>query len=146
MSSPVSEEARRFVAERADFLCEYCLLHEDDGFFAFQTDHIISRKHGGISDLVNLAFACPACNRHKGSDLGTISRRTGNLTRFFNPWTDVWTKHFSPAGAVIEAISDIGEGTVRILGFNEDDRVLERQTLIEIGRYPSIAALARLRL
>ena len=43
MSSPVSEETRRLVAERADFLCEYCLLHEDDGFFAFQVDHIVSR-------------------------------------------------------------------------------------------------------
>jgi len=94
MSSPVSEEARRLVAQRADFLCEYCLLHEDDGFFAFQTDHIISRKHGGNSDPANLAFACPACNRRKGSDLGTISRRTGALTRFFNPRMDAWAEHF----------------------------------------------------
>ena len=65
MSSPVSEATRRLVAERADFLCEYCLLNEADGFFAFQTDHIISRKHGGVSDPANLAFACPVCNRRK---------------------------------------------------------------------------------
>jgi len=30
MSSLVSDEARRLVAERADFLCEYCLLHQDE--------------------------------------------------------------------------------------------------------------------
>ena len=146
MSSPVSEEARRLVADRADFLCEYCLLHEDDGFFAFQTDHIISRKHGGASDATNLAFACPVCNRRKGSDLGTISRKTGVLIRFFNPRTDVWAAHFSVAGPIIEPLSDIGDGTARILAFNDNERVAERQVLIATGRYPSVAALARLRL
>ncbi len=83
MNSFVSEETRRLVAERADFLCEYCLLHEDDGFFAFQVDHIISRKHGGSSELENLAFTCPVCNRRKGSDLGTLSRSVGTLIPFF---------------------------------------------------------------
>ena len=145
MSSPVSEPTRRLVAERADFLCEYCLLHEEDGFFAFQVDHIISRKHGGSSDPANLAFACPVCNRRKGSDLGTLSRRTGTLTRFFHPRSDTWAAHFSLAGVIIEPLSDIGDGTARILGFNEDDRVAERQTLMATGRYPSIPALARLR-
>jgi len=145
MSSPVSEETRRLVAERADFLCEYCLLHEDDGFFAFQLDHVISRKHGGSSEPANLAFACPVCNRRKGSDLGTLARRTGSLTRFFHPRTDAWAAHFRLASAIIEPLSDIGDGTARILGFNEDDRLAERQTLSATGRYPSIAALARLR-
>jgi hypothetical protein len=145
MSSLVSEETRRLVAERADFLCEYCLLHEDDGFFAFQLDHIISRKHGGSSDPANLAFACAACNRRKGSDLGTVSARTGALTRFFNPRADIWPEHFELASAVIEPLSDIADGTARILGFNELERLAERRSLIVIGRYPSIAALARLR-
>jgi hypothetical protein len=145
MSSPVSDETRRLVAERAEFLCEHCLLQEDDGFFAFQVDHIISRKHGGSSDLSNLAFACPACNRHKGSDIATLSRRSGTLTPFFNPRTDAWAAHFNLHGASIEPLTDIGEATARILCFNEDDRLAERQALIATGRYPSIAALARLR-
>lgn len=145
MSNPVSEEMRRLVGERADFLCEYCLLHEDDGFFAFQVDHIISRKHEGSSDPTNLAFACPVCNRRKGSDLGTISRRTRALTRFFNPRADRWPEHFSLNGPIIEPLSDIGDGTARIFGFNEEDRIVERQDLLAAGRYPSITALARLR-
>jgi hypothetical protein len=145
MSVPVSEETRRLVAERADFLCEYCLLHEDDSFFIFQLDHILSRKHGGSSDGANLAFACPFCNRRKGSDLGTLSRRTGILTRFFNPRTDTWTAHFSLINAFIEPLSDIGDGTVRILGINDNERLAERQALVAAGRYPSLAALAHLR-
>ncbi len=146
MSNPISEETRRQVAERADFLCEYCLLHEDDGFFAFEVDHIISRKHGGGSEAANLAFACPICNRRKGPDVGTISRRTGALIRFFNPRTDTWAGHFSLVGAEIEPLGDIGEGTARILGFNDNERVAERKGLIATGRYPSIAALARARI
>jgi len=144
MSSPVSERVRQFVAERAEFVCEYCLLHEEDGFFGFQVDHVISRKHHGSSDSSNLAFACSVCNRRKGSDSGTLSRRTGTLTRFFNPRSDAW--HFRLDGFLIEPLSDIADGTARILGFNEEERLTERQTLLAMGRYPSIAALARLRL
>ena len=145
MSSPVSDDTRRIVAERADFLCEYCLLQEDDGFFAFQVDHIISRKHGGNSDPANLAFACPACNRHKGSDIATLSQPTGKLTRLFHPRTDAWAEHFNLNGARIEPLTDVGDGTARILCFNEDARIAERQALVATGRYPSITALARLR-
>ena len=145
MSSPVSDNTRRIVAERADYLCEYCFLQEDDGFFAFQVDHIISRKHGGSSDPANLAFACPACNRNKGSDIGTLSRRTGTLTRFFHPRTDSLAEHFSLNGASIETLTDVGDAAARILFFNEDARVTERQALMATGRYPSITALARLR-
>ena len=144
MSSLISAALRRQVAQQADFICEYCLLHEEDGFYPFEADHIISRKHEGPTILSNLAFACPVCNRSKGSDLGTISRRTRILTRFFNPRIDSWNQHFRLNGALIEPISDIGEGTVRILGFNHEDRILERVTLIAIGRYPSIPALGRI--
>jgi 5-methylcytosine-specific restriction endonuclease McrA len=77
MSSLIHEELRRMVARRADQLCEYCLLHEDDGLLDFQVDHIISRKHGGAAELGNLAFACPFCNRQKGSD--TNSGSSGKL-------------------------------------------------------------------
>jgi hypothetical protein len=31
MRSDISEALRRLVAERADHLCEYCLVHEADG-------------------------------------------------------------------------------------------------------------------
>lgn len=48
-------------------------------------------------------------------------------------------------GAIIEPLTEIGEGTARILGFNHRDRLLERQTLMAFGRYPSLQALAHLR-
>jgi len=71
MSRPyISEELRRRVATRADYLCEYCLIHKDDTFLGCEIDHIISLKHGGTNDEDNLAHACAFCNRQKGSDIG----------------------------------------------------------------------------
>ena len=88
MSSYVSEELRRLVAARAGYVCEYCLIHEDDTFFECEVDHIISVKHGGPTEEKNLAYACLPCNRHKGSDIGSILGETGQLVRFFNPRVD----------------------------------------------------------
>ena len=76
------------------------------------------------------------CNRHKGTDLGSIARATGELVRFFNPRIDRWIDHFQLDGARIKPLTNVGEVTVRILGFNNAERVLERADLIDLGRYP----------
>ena len=60
-----------------------------------EVDHVISRKHGGITDLFNLAFSCARCNRAKGTDVGSISRSTGAFVRFFNPRIEPWQEHFT---------------------------------------------------
>lgn len=144
MSSYVSTALRRIVAVRADFLCEYCLIHEDDAVFGCEVDHIISEKHGGETDADNLAYACAFCNRTKGSDIGSIVQRTGTLVRFFNPRTDHWAEHFALDDVTIVTLSDIGEITARILDFNNSDRLLERQALRAVDRYPSAAAMTRM--
>ena len=143
MSSYVGAAVRRLVAVRADFLCEYCLVHEDDTVFGCEVDHIISEKHGGATDAENLAYACAFCNRAKGSDIGSIVPGTGRFVRFFNPRTDRWAEHFALDGVTIVPLSDIGEVTSRILAFNDSDRLFERQTLQTVGRYPTAAAVAR---
>ncbi len=144
MSSYVGAAVRRLVAVRADFLCEYCLVHEDDTVFGCEVDHIISEKHSGATDAENLAYACAFCNRAKGSDIGSIVPGTGRFVRFFNPRTDRWAEHFTLDGVTIVPLSDIGEVTSRILAFNDSDRLLERQTLQAVSRYPSAAAVARM--
>ncbi len=132
----ISKPLRDLVRERARSCCEYCLTHVDDSFLGCEADHIIAEKHGGPTDSNNLAYACMPCNRHKGTDLGSIVGATGELVRFFNPRIDLWGDHFQLDGATIEALTDIGEVTVRILGFNNSERVLERLDLIDLGRYP----------
>jgi HNH endonuclease len=53
MADGVSAELRLVVAARADFLCEYCLIAEEDTFFGCHVDHIISIKHRGLTKAEN---------------------------------------------------------------------------------------------
>ena len=133
---------RQLVITRANGLCEYCLIHEDDTYFGCQVDHIISEKHGGPTEAGNLAYACSFCNRNKGSDIGSIVRGTAQFCRFFSPRIDRWADHFTLSGVRIVTLTDIGEVTASILDFNNVDRLMERQELQAIGRYPSPDALA----
>lgn len=143
MAERISTELRRAVAERADYLCEYCLIAEEDTFYGGEVDHIISVKHGGATEAHNLAYARAFRNRQKGSDIASISQETGTLVRFFNPRADRWSEHFQPDGFYLNPLSEIGAVTARILRFNDEERLLERQELSVIGRYPSAEAKKR---
>ena len=90
------------------------------------------------------SYVCSFCNQAKGSDVGSIHWESGEFVRFFNPRTDRWADHFVLAGNHIEAVTAIGAVTAQILGFNSGERLLERQTLQEMNRYPSSAALKRM--
>lgn len=140
----VSADLRRVVVVRAEGLCEYCLIAEEDTFYGCEVDHVISEKHGGPTQEDNLAHACVFCNQAKGSDVGSIHWENGEFVRFFNPRTDRWADHFVLRGTLIEGVTPIGAVTARILGFNSGERLLERQTLQEMDRYPSAAALKRM--
>ena len=136
MSRYINENLRAEVERRANEICEYCRIAIEDTYFGGEIDHIISLKHRGKTEAANLALACQPCNRNKGSDIGSIIKNSNNFIRFFNPRTDVWQEHFSVnADAEIEPLTEIGEVTALILGFNESKRIAERQGLIEIGRY-----------
>jgi len=136
----ISDHLRQTIADRANLLCEYCLIAEADTFYGCEIDHIIGLKHGGSSEPENLAYACALCNRAKGSDVGSISA-SGEFTRFFNPRTDRWAEHYRLEQATINPLTEIGEVTARILGFNDSARLHEREEMIRFGKYPSEAAL-----
>jgi hypothetical protein len=142
-TSYISADLRRLVVARAEGLCEYCLIAEVDTYFGCQIDHIISEKHGGRTEAENLAYACAFCNQAKGSDIGSLHWASETFMRFFNPRQDPWHEHFVLAGSWIEALTPIG-AVARILGFNADERVLEREALRGVNRYPSIAAWKRI--
>ncbi len=137
----VSAELRRLVTARAENICEYCLIAEEDTFFGCEVDHVISEKHGGPTEEENLALACALCNQAKGTDLASILWDTGELIRLFNPRTDKWGDHFQLNGAAIDSQTKIGKVTASLLGFNSDERVIERRALIAAHRYPSERAL-----
>lgn len=141
MARWISAELRQTIADRANLLCEYCLIAQADTFYGCEVDHIISLKHGGSSELENLAYACVLCNRAKGSDVGSISA-SGEFTRFFNPRADRWAEHFRLEQATVTPLTEIGEVTARILAFNDSARLHEREEMIRFGKYPSEAAVA----
>ena len=145
MSEAVSARLRRLVFNRAGGLCEYCLIHQRDGHFTFQVDHIVSRKQRGPTKAANLALACLRCNVAKGTDPAAYIGRPPRLVRLYHPREDRWSDHFVLDGARIRALTDVGEATVRLLDLNGSDRLLLRRSLAKAGSYPSIEALAYLR-
>jgi hypothetical protein len=144
MTSYVSAHLRRKIESRANNLCEYCLIHEDDTFLGCQVDHIIAEKHGGTTESSNLSYACTFCNQAKGSDVGSVVGGSDEFTRFFNPRADSWIDHFVLESVLIQALTPVGEATANILGFNKEERILERAILSSVGRYPSAQALAHI--
>ena len=129
MASDISGQVRADVARRAEYRCEYCLIHEDDAGFPHQIDHVVSRKHGGSSGFNNLAYACVPCNRNKGTDVASINLKTGEAIRLFHPRRDRWTDHFRIDADFIGPITETGAATVRILRLNSAERVAERRLL-----------------
>ena len=140
----ISAELRRVVEARAEGLCEYCLIAEDDTFYGLQTDHIISEKHGGSTDAGNLALACVFCNQAKRSDVGSIHWESGAFVRFFNPRTDAWADHFELVESRIDGLTPLGKVTAQILGFNTAERLLEREAIHKASAYPAAAARIRM--
>ncbi len=71
--SYINVELRRLVADRAEHICEYCLVSEVYRSSGCQVHHIISVKHGGATTADNLCYGCIFCNLQKGRDLGSIN-------------------------------------------------------------------------
>ncbi|WP_373511857.1 HNH endonuclease [Persicitalea sp.] len=132
----IPDALRLEVAVRADYRCEYCLRPEKASFLKFQIDHIISRKHGGLTISENLAYTCPVCNNSKGSDVGTVLEDEETFVRLYNPRKYKWQDHFEINEGAILAKSDIGSATIKILNLNDVNRILERLDLIEAGILP----------
>jgi hypothetical protein len=134
MADAISQQLRREIRARAGGRCEYCLMLEGLLMAGCEVDHIVSRKHGGTTELSNLAFSCARCNPAKGTDVGSIHPGSGQFTRLFNPRLDRWDEHFVVEDAHITGLTPIGQVTVTLLRFNEVKRVLERILLQQAGK------------
>ncbi len=131
-----SEQLRWKVAERADFRCEYCRIHQNDMFISFEIDHIVAQKHGGGNEIENLAYSCPHCNQHKGSDMVTFVDNYNDVIRLFNPRIDDWEEHFESTTGEIYSETKMGIATIKLLKMNDVDLIILRGLLSDLGRYP----------
>src|SRR5580704_10083899 len=129
----ISAALRSEVRSRAENRCEYCLTPELVSLIGHELDHIIATKHGGQTDLANLALCCALCNKHKGTDIASIDRETSELVRLFNPRLDHWSDHFELQGPRLIGRTAVGRVTSRLLQWNRVERLKERSMMIQAG-------------
>ncbi|MCP5101165.1 MAG: HNH endonuclease [Chloroflexi bacterium] len=132
--SYIPVELRKSIQEIAKHQYEYCLIPEETSYASFEIDHIIAQKHGGDTHHDNLAYTCPICNKHKGSDIASYDPETNELTPLYNPRKDQWEAHFNIVDdGQITPITAIGRVTVKLLQLNRTERIKERKALLEYG-------------
>ena len=127
---------RAAVRQRANGRCEYCrlpdsALESED----FHVEHIIPRKHGGLDDVDNLAWACIFCNLYKGPNLASFDPDSRELTRLFNPRRDRWEEHFKLEGSSIVGLTAVGRTTCWLLDLNSEILAALRQSLMRERRW-----------
>ena len=136
---------RRLVREvwaRANHLCEYCQLSQQQDLIAFQIDHIIAECHGGAGSTDNLALACFLDNSYKGTNLAGIDPVSLRVTPLFNPRRQIWKRHFAWDGPVLVGNTAAGRATIDALRINLPHRVAQRAALIEEGVFPPLRVTA----
>jgi HNH endonuclease len=102
----------------------------------FPIDHVIPRTDGGITDLSNLALACPHCNASKWKHTHGIDLMTGENAPLFNPRVTSWAQHFrwsEEDPCLIIGITACGRATVNRLRLNDAELVLIRRLLRGLG-------------
>ena len=126
----------RRVWRRARGCCEYCLMPQEHDDAPFEIDHVIARKHDGLTAGKNLSLSCFYCNSFKGSNIAGIDRKSRKVKPLFNPRRQSWARHFRWRGAYLIGRTAIGRVTIAVLKINDPLRVELRQNLIDEGVFP----------
>lgn len=129
-------ELRRIILARSGGCCEYCRVNQEFGDLTFHIEHIIAESHGGKTVENNLAVSCPRCNLYKGVNIAAADPLTDEPTFLFHPRRHRWRDHFRLSGAMIEALTPEGRATVFVLRLNDQERVEQRELLIQFDLYP----------
>lgn len=124
------------VERRAAGRCEYCCMHQALQGATFHVEHVIPRCLGGLTEIANLAWACPSCNLHKSNRVEARAPGAQVAVPFFNPRTDQWNEHFRWDGFVVIGQTQIGQATIDALQFNLDRRIKIRQAEALFGLFP----------
>ncbi|MBW4688059.1 MAG: HNH endonuclease [Komarekiella atlantica HA4396-MV6] len=139
----VSEQTRRLVRKRAEYLCEYCHSPEYLSPDRFTIDHIMPQSLGGSDELDNLALACHRCNeRHYNFTVGT-DPKTQKQVPLFHPRQQKWSEHFiwTKDGIKIVGTTSTGRATSHRFDFNDERRdepsiQIARRFWVEAGWHP----------
>jgi hypothetical protein len=137
--SVVSEPIRAAIVARARDLCEYCRLPQRGQVARFPVDHVLPRSSGGLTELANLALACPHCNGLKWAHQEWTDELSGNAVLLFNPRAQTWEDHFEWSAenpVVVLGKTATGRATVACLKMNDPDMLAIRLLLSELNLFP----------
>lgn len=139
MSEPrITAAQKRFVAQRANHCCEYCLSQHEFSPDPFSIEHIIPQSKGGLDDLENLALACQGCNNKKYNHIEARDPITGQSVALYHPRQHLWAEHFAwnEDFTQLLGLTPIGRSTIERLQLNRIGVMNLRQLLHSVGRHP----------
>jgi exopolyphosphatase/pppGpp-phosphohydrolase len=134
----ISPAKRKAVAERAQYLCEYCFSAQKYSPQSFSIEHIQPTSKKGSDELENLALACQGCNSFKSDKTSAIDPFSGRKIAIYNPRKDIWDKHFVWSEDFLEIVGLTAKGraTVKLLKLNREEVVNLRKLLYLFGEHP----------
>lgn len=129
---------REVIVARAQGRCEYCQSPARYSPEVFEIEHILPLSAGGQTALHNLALACPACNRYKGSRQTAVDPLNNVEVALFDPRTRSWPDHFRWSDDLQEIIglTPSGRATVVALRMNRPAVKAFRLALSVAGLHP----------
>jgi hypothetical protein len=129
-------ELERQVVERAHNRCEYCRMHQCLQGATFHLEHILPQTRGGLTQLSNLAWACPGCNLRKSARVEVFDRMTASMVPLFHPREHAWSEHFDWDDYQVVTLTPIGRATAAALNLNDERRIRIRQAEQLFGLFP----------
>ncbi len=129
---------KKKVSQRANYLCEYCLLPQNYSPSTFELEHILPISKGGKTILKNLAWSCSGCNKHKYNKISKTDSETNKEIPLFNPRNDKWNEHFSWSKDFTEIIPLTTKGKITIQALKLNRRGLKnlRKLIHLVGEHP----------
>jgi hypothetical protein len=111
-------------------------MHQSLQGATFHVEHIVPQSRGGLTQLDNLAWACPSCNLQKANRVEAVDPDTGNQVSLFHPRVDNWHEHFDWDEYRAVGRTPTGRATVEALNFNHLRRIQIRQAEELFGLFP----------
>lgn len=124
------------VEARAGGRCEYCRMHSSLQGATFHAEHLLPSSRGGLSELTNLAWACPGCNLRKSDRVEVHDTESGATVPLFHPRSDSWHEHFRWDGYILVGVTAIGRATVAVLDLNHPRRIKIREAESMFALFP----------
>lgn len=137
MSVYIPVKLQRTVREHFQECCAYCQTAEFLTAMTFEIEHIQPIAAGGETVFENLCFACPSCNRYKGSRQ-SMATKDGEIVPFFHPHKQKWLEHFrwNDDATAIESLSMVGKVTISALKMNRPALIRARKMWIKLNEHP----------